>query len=100
VEQRRREIGIRIAVGATPHAVQRTVMAVGMRATAIGILGGLVVAAVAARAARGLLYGVSADDPATYVVVALLVVVAALCGAWRPVARASRADPATVLRSS
>jgi ABC-type antimicrobial peptide transport system permease subunit len=100
VEQRRREIGIRVAVGATPRAVQRTVVGRGMRAVAIGTVVGLVVAVGAGRAAGSLLYGVSADDPINYLVVAGIIVVAALGGALLPAVRASRADPLAALRTS
>jgi putative ABC transport system permease protein len=100
VEQRRREIGIRIAVGATPRAVQRTVIGRGMRAVAIGTAVGLVAAAAAGRAASSLLYGVSAADPENYIVVACVIIGAALCGALLPAVRASRADPLEVLRTS
>lgn len=100
VEQRRREIGIRVAVGATPRAVQRTVVGRGMRAVAIGTVVGLVVAVGAGRAVGSLLYGVSADDPINYLVVAGIIVVAALGGALLPAVRASRADPLVALRTS
>ena len=100
VEQRRREIGIRVAVGATPRAVQRTVVGRGMRTVAIGTALGLAAAAVAGRAASSLLYGVSAADPVNYIAVACVIIGAALCGALLPAIRASRADPLTVLRSS
>ncbi len=100
VEQRRREIGIRVAVGATPRAVQRTVVGRGMRTVAIGTALGLAAATVAGRAASSLLYGVSAADPANYIAVACVIVGAALCGALLPAIRASRADPLEVLRSS
>jgi putative ABC transport system permease protein len=100
VEQRRREIGIRLAVGATPRAVQRTVVGRGMRAVAIGTGLGLVAAAGAGRAASSLLYGVSAGDPVNYIGVACVIIVAALCGALLPALRASRTDPLAVLRTN
>src|SRR6202042_1101861 len=89
VEQRRREIGIRLAVGATPRAVQRTVVGRGMRAVAIGTGLGLLAAAGAGRAASSLLYGVSAGDPVNYIAVACIIIGAALCGALLPALRAS-----------
>jgi putative ABC transport system permease protein len=100
VEQRRREIGIRVAVGATPHAVQRTIVGRGMRSVMIGMAAGLVVAVAAGRAASSLLYGVSADDPLNYLAVACIIGAAALCGAIGPAWRASRADPLEALRAS
>jgi putative ABC transport system permease protein len=100
VEQRQREIGIRVAVGATPHAVQRTIVGRGMRAVAIGTTLGLVAATVAGRAASSLLYGVSAGDPVNYIVVACVISAAALCGTLLPALRASRTDPLTVLRTN
>jgi ABC-type antimicrobial peptide transport system permease subunit len=100
VEQRRREIGIRVAVGATPRAVQRTIVGRGMRAVAIGTGLGLVAATGAGRAASSLLYGVSAGDPVNYIAVACVIIGAALCGTLLPALRASRTDPLTVLRTN
>src|SRR5579863_1646188 len=100
VEQRQREIGIRVAVGATPRAVQRTIVGRGMRAVAIGTALGLVAATGAGRAAASLLYGVSAGDPVNYIAVACVIIGAALCGTLLPALRASRTDPLTVLRAN
>ena len=98
VEQRRREIGIRIAVGATSSQVRRTVVVRGMRSTTIGVALGLIGAILAAHAARSALFGISSADPSTYVAVALVICAAAWCGALVPAFRASRVDAATVLR--
>lgn len=97
--RRTREMGIRLALGAAPADPFRLVLREGMKLAAIGGGAGLVIALVATRAMRSLLYGVSPADPATLLgVVAVLgmVAVAACCvPAWR----ASRVDPATTLRS-
>ena len=98
VEQRRREIGIRIAVGATSSQVRHTVVVRGMRATTIGVAVGLIGAMLAGRAARSALFGISSADPSTYIAVALVIAAAAWCGALVPAIRASRVDAATVLR--
>ena len=98
VEQRRREIGIRVAVGATSTQVRRTVVVRGMRTTMTGLALGLVGALLAGRAAQGVLFGVSSADPTTYLAVALVIGVAAWCGALVPALRASHVDAATVLR--
>jgi predicted permease len=100
VEQRRREIGIRVAIGATPRAVRRTVVARGMRATGIGLAVGALVAVAAGRVVGGMLYGVSPTDPVTYLAVAAIVASASWCGALVPAMRASRADPLSALRTN
>ena len=100
VEQRRREIGIRMALGATPRTVRRAVVNRGLRLTVVGVVVGLVAAAAVGRVVRGLLYGVTAGDPTTYVVVSLAIAGAGWLGAFVPARRASRADPLVALRGS
>jgi len=98
VTQRHRELGIRVAVGATPADVRRDVVWQGMRPTVIGIAVGLVAAVLAGRVARSVLFGVSPEDPLTYLAVAATIAGAAWCGALVPASRASRADPVVALR--
>jgi putative ABC transport system permease protein len=98
VTQRTREIGVRLALGATAGGIARLVIGRGLALTGMGLAAGLALAWVATRTMRALLVGVGATDPATLAgVVALLVVVAsAACGL--PALRAARVDPIRVLR--
>ncbi|MEZ5293719.1 MAG: ABC transporter permease [Vicinamibacterales bacterium] len=98
VARRGREIGIRMALGASPGNV-RTLMAASIGpAVAAGLAAGVLAALGATRLLQSMLFGVSPADPATFAAaVAVLGVVAALA-AWRPAARAARIDPALVMR--
>jgi len=99
VAQRTREIGLRMALGARASDVLRLVLGQGIRLVAAGVGAGLLAAFMAARLMRGLLFGVGAADPWTYVwVVVLLAAVAALASAL-PARRAARVDPMTAIRS-
>lgn len=99
VEQRRREIGIRIAVGASQAGVVRTVVRAGLAPVLVGLVAGLVGALLAARLLQGLLYGVPATDPASFTAAGLLLLVAGLVAAWVPARRATRVDPAHTLKA-
>jgi predicted permease len=100
VGQRRREIGIRLAVGASRGAVFREVASSGGRLIAIGAVAGCVLSLAVGQALRGLLIGVDPLDPATYgVVLGLLGLIAVLACAL-PARRASLVDPAITLRDS
>jgi ABC-type antimicrobial peptide transport system permease subunit len=98
VSRRRREIGIRIAVGAT----QAQVMGLVLRRTAILLSIGASLGALAALAAVGLmspiLYGVSPKDPAAFTLAALLIALVALAAAWLPARRAAGIAPSSALR--
>jgi ABC-type antimicrobial peptide transport system permease subunit len=99
VSQRTREIGVRIALGAAPVAMQAQVLAQTMTLAAIGLAIGLPAAWMAAKAIQGLLVGVASSDPVTFVgVVAVVGIVAGLAG-YVPAIRASRIDPVQALRS-
>jgi predicted permease len=98
VTQRSREIGLRMALGASASSVIRMIVARGLALTAIGLAIGLVTASLATRAMKNLLYGVAATDPATFASVASLLAIIALIACWAPARRASRVDPITVLR--
>ncbi|HWZ33777.1 MAG TPA: ABC transporter permease [Bryobacteraceae bacterium] len=98
VTQRSREIGLRMALGASASNVVRMVVSRGLALTATGLGIGLVIAWAATRLMKNLLYGVAATDPATYGGVAALLAIIALAACWLPARRASRVDPITVLR--
>jgi putative ABC transport system permease protein len=99
VGQRRQEIGIRMALGASPGAVQVGVLRQAITLALIGLAAGLPASWMAARAMQGLLYDVQSSDPATFgAVLALLAAVVVLAG-YVPARRASRIDPAAALRT-
>ena len=93
VTRRAPEIGIRLALGATPGAVVRLVLADGLAPAAAGIAGGLFVAFASMRVLASLLFGVSARDVTTYAAVAIGVAIVALASCVTPAARAARIDP-------
>jgi putative ABC transport system permease protein len=96
---RTRELGLRIALGATPGAVVAMLTRQGVALTGLGIVAGLALFALVARFLRTLLYGVAPSDPVTLVAAPLLLVAVAALASWIPARRTSRLDPADVLRS-
>ena len=98
VAQRSREIGVRMALGAEARDVLRLVVGQGLGLTLAGIVVGLAGAVAATRFLRTLLFGVSANDPATYLAAMALLTVVALGACWIPARRAVRVDPMTALR--
>ncbi len=98
VAQRSRELGVRIALGADRADVLRLVLRQGMVLAGAGILLGVAAAFALGRLIESQLYGVHADDPATIIAVALLLGVTALVANLLPAWRATRVDPAVVLR--
>jgi putative ABC transport system permease protein len=99
VSQRTREVGIRLAVGATPAQVIRLVLGQGVRVTAGATVIGLAGSLAAARLIRGQLFGVGPADPATFVVVPVVLAAVALLACWLPARRAARVDPVIALRT-
>lgn len=100
VTQRTREIGIRMAIGASPRTVVGLVMRQGLRLALAGIVVGSLAAAVAARVLAGMLYGVSGADPAAWAAAALVLLGAAVLANAVPAWRAVRIDPVRALRNS
>lgn len=98
VTQRTHEIGIRMALGARPDQVRRLVVGQGMRLVLIGAALGLGGAWFLSRFLREQVYGVSATDPVTFVVVPLVLLLVALVANWLPALRATRVDPLEALR--
>jgi len=99
VAQRRREIGIRIALGAQSSDVLRLVIGQGMKLAVIGVGAGLLAALWLTDVMERLLFEVGARDPATFVGVALSLVGVALLACYLPARRATKVDPMIVLRS-
>lgn len=99
VSQRSREIGVRLALGAEPRAVARTIVAQGMMLALVGIVPGVLAAYAAARGMRALLFGVEPADPATILVAVGLVVFMTFAGSLVPVRRAVRVNPMLALRA-
>jgi ABC-type antimicrobial peptide transport system permease subunit len=99
VALRTREFGVRVALGADPRRIARSVAVRGLELVAVGVLAGFALYAVAARFLRAFLYGVTASDPVTLVVVTLALVGTAALASWLPARRAARVDPAVALRA-
>jgi predicted permease len=99
VAQRSRELGLRMALGATGGSVMRLVVARGLMLTATGLAIGVALAWALTRTLQNLLYGVAAGDPATFGAVVALLTSIALLACYLPARRASKLDPITVLRA-
>jgi putative ABC transport system permease protein len=99
VRQRHGEIGVRLAIGATPADVRRLVLGEGLRLSLIGAIAGLALAFAATRVLRGLLYETEPLDPPTLLAAAALLVAAALAASYLPALRATRVDPVEALRA-
>ncbi|MBA4158233.1 MAG: ABC transporter permease [Gemmatimonadetes bacterium] len=97
--QRTREIGVRMALGASPASVHRNVTGRGMRPVAIGLVLGVAAAAFAVRILDALLFQVEPRDPAVFVLAVTVLSVVALIASYLPARRATRVDPMVALRS-
>ena len=99
VNQGTREIGIRMALGATPRAILHLVIGRGMALAFPGVIIGLLGSLVFTRMMRGLLFGVSPIDPLTFLAIPLLLALVALLASYIPAQRATRVDPTVSLHS-
>ncbi|HZQ52399.1 MAG TPA: ABC transporter permease [Bryobacteraceae bacterium] len=100
VNQRKREIGIRMALGAARASVLRLVLRQGMSLVLTGVVGGFLAALVVARLLARMLYGVTATDPESIAMAAGILLLVALIACYLPARWASRVDPLTALRES
>jgi putative ABC transport system permease protein len=98
VSRRRREFGIRAALGAEPSALRLTVIADGLRVTTVGVLVGVAAGWTLSRWLASVQFGVTFFDPATWFAVVVIVALIALIAAWRPATSAMRVDPSEMLR--
>jgi putative ABC transport system permease protein len=99
VTRRRRELAIRLALGASPDRLVASVVGRSLRLAAIGTVAGLAIALAGARVMRSLLFATDPRDPATFVGIALLLGVIAIVACAVPAITAARVDPMTTLRA-
>jgi ABC-type antimicrobial peptide transport system permease subunit len=99
VAQRSKEMGIRLALGASPASVRRMVLANVVRLVAGGVALGVPLAVAAGFALRDILFGVTPQNPAVLAAAATVVVVVGIVAGWIPARRAVRVDPAATLRA-
>lgn len=100
VRQRTKEIGVRIALGASRQSIIRSVLSESLKLTAVGVALGLVLAFLGARLMSSLLFGVEATDPLTFVAVIVVLAVTSLAAAYLPARRATRVDVVQALTPS
>jgi putative ABC transport system permease protein len=99
VAQRRREIGVRMALGAERRDVLRLVLSRALRIVVAGLIVGLAGAVGVTRVLQRFLFGVTPTDPIVFTIVTLLLMAVGLMAAWLPARRATRIDPCTALRA-
>jgi ABC-type antimicrobial peptide transport system permease subunit len=99
VTQRRREIGVRMALGADRGDVLRLVLTRALRIVVAGLIVGLAGAAGVTRVLQRFLFGVTPTDPIAFTIVTLLLMAVGLMAAWLPARRAARIDPCAALRA-
>ena len=100
VEQRSREVGIRMALGATGGKVAGLIVGQGLRLTAVGLIIGILAAVLASRLLTNLLWEIEPADPLTLVAVAIVALITATAAAYLPARRAPRIDPAQLVRET
>jgi len=98
VQQRQREFGIRLALGATPYDVRRLVHRFGAGVAAAGLGAGVLLAWLVSRVVAAVQYGVQLTDPLTWLGVVLVIGMTVIAAAWRPARRAMTLDPVRLLR--
>ena len=98
VAQHRNEIGVRLALGATPIKMLLLVIRKGMGLTFVGVVVGVFASFALTRLMRSLLFGVGATDPLTFITVTLVLLMVSLLACWIPAWRAARVDPMAALR--
>jgi ABC-type antimicrobial peptide transport system permease subunit len=98
-QSRRKEFGVRVALGASPASLVRAIMAGALWRTGLGVILGIGLALAAGRALRSLLFGVGPSDPAALVFSAAVMFMVAAVAAWLPARRVLRIDPVEQLRS-
>jgi len=99
VARRRRELAIRIAVGASPDRLFASVLGRSLRQATIGVGAGLLIALAGARVMQSLLFATDARDPVTFISVTILLGAIAVVAAAGPALKAARVDPMTTLRA-
>lgn len=99
VSRRMREMGVRMALGATSFDVMRLIMGEGLGLASAGILLGVAAALLVSRALQSLIYGISAADPLTYGVTIAVIALAATLGCLRPASKAASANPIDAIRA-
>lgn len=100
VEQRAREVAIRMALGATSRRVTGMVVAHGLRLSTLGLVAGIVVALLTSRLLSALLWEIEPTDPLTFITVAAIAVVTTTAAAYLPARRAARIEPAQLVRDT
>ena len=98
VTERRREIGVRMALGANRSSVRRLILRQGLTLVSVGVAIGLVAALLTGRALGGLLFGIGGSDPVSLAGAAAVLSLVALCACYLPARRATRVDPLMALR--
>ncbi len=99
VSQRTRELGIRVSVGAERRDIFKLILGQGLAMSVVGLFVGLIAALAVTRLTANLLYGVTATDPVTFIVIALLLLCVTLLACYFPARRATRVDPMIALRA-